>query len=253
MLATIGFISIAIVLLLKPAFNVLAYAFSFLYFHFISERMMISPPPPAQSPKNANGIGYIKSKMNLFKNMIKHLIGHCVNGFIFYSILQTGEISFHSIRNFFYKYVYKINMEKNVIIYGGAEIRSPDKLFIGKGSIIGHYSILDARNIIEIGENVNFSHGVWLWTEQHNHNNLDFSCKSSRRKKITICDRAWLGPRVIVLPGCTIGEGAVVGAGAVVTKDIEPFSINVGIPAKKIGERNRNINYVFNGNPLPFI
>jgi acetyltransferase-like isoleucine patch superfamily enzyme len=144
-------------------------------------------------------------------------------------------------------------MEKDVIIYGGAEIRRPDKLSIGKGSLIGHYSILDARNIIEIGENVNFSHSVWLWTEQHNHNNLDFSCKSSKIKKITICDRAWLGPRVIVLPGCTIGEGAVVGAGAVVTKDIEPFSINAGIPAKKIGERNRDINYVFNGNPIPFI
>ncbi|MDR0525771.1 MAG: acyltransferase, partial [Spirochaetaceae bacterium] len=99
----------------------------------------------------------------------------------------------------------------------------------------------------------NFSHGVWLWTEQHNHNNIDFSCESPKKKKITIGDRAWLGPRVIVLPGCTIGEGAVIGAGAIVTKDIEPFSINIGIPAKKIGERNRNINYVFEDKPSPFI
>jgi carbonic anhydrase/acetyltransferase-like protein (isoleucine patch superfamily) len=76
------------------------------------------------------------------------------------------------MRNFIYKYFYKINMAKNVIIYGGAEIRSPNRLIIGKGSIIGHYSVLDARNAIEIGENVNFSHGVWLWTEQHNHNNF---------------------------------------------------------------------------------
>jgi acetyltransferase-like isoleucine patch superfamily enzyme len=212
-------------------------------------------PPPSYNHQNKQTeyMATYKSKINLFKNMTKCLIGRCINGFIFYSILQTGKISFHSIRNFFYKHIYKINMAKNVIIYGGAEIRGPDKLSIGKGSIIGHYSILDARNIIEIGENVNFSHGVWLWTEQHNHNNLDFSCESSKKKKITIRDRVWLGPRVIVLPGCTIGEGAVVGAGAVVTKDIEPFSINVGIPAKKIGERNRDINYVFNGNPLPFI
>ena len=73
------------------------------------------------------------------------------------------------------------------------------------------------------------------------------------KKKIIIHDRVWLGPRVIVLPGCKIGEGAVVGAGAIVTKDIEPFSINVGIPAKKIGERNRNMIYVFDDKPLPFI
>jgi hypothetical protein len=45
---------------------------------------------------------------------------------------------------------------------GGSEIRCSNKLIIGKGSIIGHYSVLDARNGIEIGENVNFSHGVWL-------------------------------------------------------------------------------------------
>jgi acetyltransferase-like isoleucine patch superfamily enzyme len=187
------------------------------------------------------------------KKKIKKLIGHYVNGLIFYSILKTGKISLHCLRDGIYKYIYKVDMGKNAVIYGGSEIRSPNKLVIGKGSIIGHYSILDARNGIEIGENVNFSHGVWLWTEQHNHNSIDFSCESPQKKKITICDRVWLGPRVIVLPGCTIGEGAVVGAGAVVTKNIEPFSLNVGIPAKKIGERNRAINYVFNGSPIPFI
>jgi acetyltransferase-like isoleucine patch superfamily enzyme len=167
--------------------------------------------------------------------------------------LRTGKIPFHFIRIFIYKYLYKANIGRGVIIYGGAELRDPNKLVIGNASIIGHYCILDARNFIEIGENVNFSHGVWLWTEQHNHNSQDFSCESSKNKKITICDRVWLGPRVIVLPGCTIGEGAVVGAGSVVTKDIAPFSINAGIPAKKIGERNRNINYVFTEKPLPFV
>jgi acetyltransferase-like isoleucine patch superfamily enzyme len=60
-------------------------------------------------------------------------------------------------------------------------------------------------------------------------------------------------PRVVVLSGTTIEKDAVVGTGAVVTKDIEPFSINVGMPAKKIDERNKAINYVFSGNPLLFI
>jgi acetyltransferase-like isoleucine patch superfamily enzyme len=53
------------------------------------------------------------------------------------------------------------------------------------------------------------------------------------------------------LLGCTIGEDAVIGVGAIVMKDIEPFSINTGIPAKKIGKRNRNIQHVFDGNPVP--
>jgi acetyltransferase-like isoleucine patch superfamily enzyme len=190
---------------------------------------------------------------NLFKRTVRPLLRGYVGGLVFYSMLQTGKIPFHTVRNFIYRYFYRAHLEENVIIYSGAEMRSPHKLTIGKGSIIGHYSVLDARNFIEIGKNVNFSHGVWLWTEQHNHSNSDFSTESSKNKKITICDRVWLGPRVIVLPGCTIGEGAVVGAGSVVTKDIEPFSISAGIPAKKIGERNRNINYIFKDKPIPFI
>jgi maltose O-acetyltransferase len=56
-----------------------------------------------------------------------------------------------------------------------------------------------------------------------------------------------------ILPGCTIGDGAVIAAGAVVTKDVEPFTVNAGIPCKKIGERNRNLTYIFNGDHVPFI
>jgi len=57
---------------------------------------------------------------------------------------------------------------------------------------------------------------------------------------------------VIILPGVNIGEGAVIGAGAVVTKDILPYSINTGIPAKKVGDRTKNLNYEFNGKHIFF-
>ncbi|MCL2589554.1 MAG: acyltransferase [Betaproteobacteria bacterium] len=230
---------ILLILLLKSAFVFCSYIVSIIYFRYVKNKIA----PTSQVNENDG----------LFKEKARQLLGRYANGFVFYSLLKTGKIPFHTIRNFIYRHFYKANIEKNVIIYSEAEIRSPNKLTIGKGSIIGHYSVLDARNFIEIGENVNFSHGVWLWTEQHNHNDPDFGCESAKEKKITIYDRVWLGPRVIVLPGCTIGEGAVVGAGSVVTKDIEPFSINAGIPARKIGERNRNINYVFKDQPVPFI
>ncbi|WP_410478930.1 DapH/DapD/GlmU-related protein [Pedobacter frigiditerrae] len=60
---------------------------------------------------------------------------------------------------------------------------------------------------------------------------------------VTIDDYVWLGSRVTVLPGVHIGKGAVVGAGAVVTKNVPPFTIVAGIPAVKIGERNRDLTY----------
>jgi acetyltransferase-like isoleucine patch superfamily enzyme len=230
------------IILIKPIFVFFSYIISVIYFYFYKKET-------AEMTSSKE----VCKRTNIFKKFAKYIFGGYVAGFVFYSILQTGKIPFHTARNFIYRYFYRARLGENVIIYSGAEMRSPDRLIIGKGSIIGHYSILDARNFIEIGENVNFSHGVWLWTEQHNHNDPDFGTESAKKKKITICNRVWLGPRVIVLPGCTIGEGAVVGAGSVVTKDIVPFSINAGIPAKKIGERNRNINYVFNDKPLPFI
>ena len=54
---------------------------------------------------------------------------------------------------------------------------------------------------------------------------------------VIIEDYVFIGPRAIILPGVTLGKGAVVAAGAVVTKDVEPFSIVGGVPAKVIGER----------------
>jgi acetyltransferase-like isoleucine patch superfamily enzyme len=64
-----------------------------------------------------------------------------------------------------------------------------------------------------------------------------------------IGNRVWIGYGAIILPGLTIGEGAVVGAGAVVTKDVEPFAIVGGNPARKIGERARELNYRLDFNP----
>jgi acetyltransferase-like isoleucine patch superfamily enzyme len=144
-------------------------------------------------------------------------------------------------------------MGKNVVIYNKAEFRAPHKLKIGKGSIIGNGAILDARRGgITIGENVNLSTGVWLWTGQHDHNDPYFRSIEGRRGPIVIKDRAWIGPRVTILHSVTIGEGAVVAAGAVVTKDVEPFSLNAGIPSKKIGERTHDLRYVFTGERIPF-
>jgi maltose O-acetyltransferase len=69
---------------------------------------------------------------------------------------------------------------------------------------------------------------------------------------VVIEDYAWLSCRTVILPGVKIGFGAVVCAGAVVTKNIEPYSIVAGVPAKKIGERAKNLSYNL-GSATPFI
>lgn len=107
-------------------------------------------------------------------------------------------------------------------------------------------SKLDGRNGIFIGKNVNLSTGVWIWTEQHDINDPHFYSNETGGAVI-VQDRVWISSRVTVLPKTKIYEGAVVAAGAVVTKNCEAYTIYGGIPAKKIGERSKKLFYEFTG------
>ncbi|MDY3914833.1 MAG: acyltransferase [Phocaeicola sp.] len=170
-----------------------------------------------------------------------------------YLLWLVGYIPSMHIRMFIYRRIYRISLDKYVIIYKGCEIRNTKGLKIGKGTIIGDNAMLDARRGIDIGQNVNFSSGVEIWTLQHDYRDPNFACNPDHTGPVTIGDRAWIGPRVTILHSVNIGEGAVVGAGSVVTKDVEPYSVVAGIPAKKIAERPRNLIYEFDGAHRHFI
>jgi acetyltransferase-like isoleucine patch superfamily enzyme len=140
---------------------------------------------------------------------------------------------------------------KGVPIYCGCEFRCPSGLIIGKGSTIGHNCGIDARKGLIIGENVCIAAQVMIWTLHHDYNSIDFLAVGDR---VEIGDFAWLASRCIVLPGVKIGKGAVIASGAVVTKDVEPFTVVGGVPAKKIGERKiQNYKYSPGEWWLPFI
>ena len=139
---------------------------------------------------------------------------------------------------------------KNVALYHGFEIRDPKKLIISENTIIGFKSVLDARCGLFIGKNVNFSSEVMIWTLQHEYNSSDFSSSGG---KVIIEDYVWISARAIILPGITVGKGAVVAAGAVVTKDVPPYTMVGGIPAKVIGKRTENLTYSLAEHHLHFL
>ena len=93
---------------------------------------------------------------------------------------------------------------------------------------------------ITIGDNVSISHNVSIVTGGHDLNSRDFV---GVFKPIEISNYVWIGLNVTILQGITIGKGAVVAAGSVVTKDIPSYAIVAGVPAKIIGERNRSLEY----------
>ena len=175
---------------------------------------------------------------------IKNQLFFVIIGYDRFLMYQIGYFPSHTVRNFVYRHIYLADISKEAIVYYGAYIRGGDKLHIGAGSVVGDKCQLDARRGgIFIGENVNIGTCVSLWTGSHDVNDPYFRSMPSKRGPIRIGDRAWLGSHCVVLDQVTIGEGAVVAAGAVVTKDVEPYSIVAGVPAKKIGERNRHLLY----------
>ena len=93
------------------------------------------------------------------------------------------------------------------------------KVAIGRGTVINYGCLLYTTGGIVIGDQVSISAGVWLVTSTHDINHPQFI---DSYKPIVIGNYAWVGMRATVLVGVAIGEGAVVMAGAVVTRDVEP-------------------------------
>jgi len=155
------------------------------------------------------------------------------------SIHVIGKLPIHALRVLVLK-AWGARIGPGVTIYHGIEIRSARRLQIGANTSVGNDAILDARGGLVIGSNVNLSTGVHIWTAQHDWRSQDFGLDLGG---VVVGDHAWLSDRVTVLPGVTIGEGAVVAAGGLVTRDVGPFQLVGGVPAKPLGVRPDNLTY----------
>ncbi|MGM9746969.1 MAG: acyltransferase [Paludibacteraceae bacterium] len=131
-------------------------------------------------------------------------------------------------------------IERDVAMFASVEVRNPRGLTIGHGCSIGPKVLLDARKGLTLGKSVTIAYDAIIWTLHHDMQASDFHTIGV---STTIDDYAWICSRAILLPGVHIGKGAVVASGAVVTHDVPPYEVWGGIPAKKIGERTKDLNY----------
>ncbi len=123
----------------------------------------------------------------------------------------------------------------------GVQMLEPVQVSIGRGSNVGPNCILDGRGApLRIGDQVGISAHTHIWTLEHDVNSDDFRAVGGA---VVLEDYVWLSSRVTVLPGVRIGRGAVVAAGAVVTRDVPPMAIVAGVPARIVGQRSSNLNY----------
>ena len=150
-----------------------------------------------------------------------------------------GNFPWWRLRKLFFRLA-GVKIGRNSIMNMGQYFLLPRKLCIGSGTHINKGCILDARGELSIGDNVSISYNVSLITGSHDVFSPDFA---GRYLPIRIGNHVWIGAGATVLNNVTIGEGAVVAAGAVVTKDVEPFTIVGGVPAKKMGDRPKELDY----------
>lgn len=196
-------------------------------------------------PKRESGPAKTQQK-SLIKRL-KTFIWLVFDGYNRYLGYWIGYFPSQSVRNAVYKHIYYMKIEKGVTIRYGLKLLGASGIKIGKGSALGDECWLDGRFGIKIGQNVNIASQVHMWSASHDMNDPYFRSNPQTVGPIIIDDNAWIGPHTTILDNVHIGEGAVVCAGAVVTKDVEPFSVVAGIPAKKIKERNRDIRYKLSG------
>lgn len=123
---------------------------------------------------------------------------------------------------------------KNVNIERGANFSMGGGISIGSGSGLGINCAVHGP--LKIGDNVMMGPDVTILTHTHNIERTDIPMgkQGMREAEVIIGNDVWIGMRVIIMPGVKVGDGAVIGAGAVVTKDVPDYAIVGGVPARII-------------------
>ncbi len=173
-------------------------------------------------------------------NRVSHRIETIMLEFEVFIVNLIGHFPSHHLRRAFYRLA-GMKIGRGSSIHTRAIFYNPSGISIGKDTIIGEGATLDGRDVLKIGDHVDIASEVMIYNGEHDVNDENFKAVFS---PVIIEDYVFIGPRSIILPGVTLGKGSVIGAGAVVTKDVKPKEVVGGVPAKVIGERKlEDLNY----------
>jgi acetyltransferase-like isoleucine patch superfamily enzyme len=205
---------------------------------------MLNRPTPAAIKRAAAALG-IDDRLKQYKRATRA----AEMGARLQAAFWIGRLPIRKLRQACYRRM-GLRLGTGVVVHRGLELRAAPGVQIGDGTVVGFDVILDGRRGIAIGANVNVSSEVAIWTLQHDHRDPRFGDSGGR---VSIGDRAWLSFRATILPGVSVGEGAVVAAGAVVTSDVPPYAIVAGVPARVVGERSpRELSYELGASAAPW-
>ncbi len=171
------------------------------------------------------------------------IFGRFFNYWLDFELLILRVVSYipiHTLRWLFYSLA-GVKIGRGAHLHMGTQFFDPCRVEIGEGTIVGQNAFLDGRDKLKIGKHVDIASDVMIYNSEHDIKAADFAAIC---EPVEIGDYVFIGPRSIILPGVKIGKGAIIAAGAVVTKDVADFAIVGGVPAKVIGEReNKELDY----------
>ncbi|MEM4724069.1 MAG: acyltransferase [Candidatus Hadarchaeum sp.] len=160
----------------------------------------------------------------------------------------VARIPSHAVRLWFYRSVMEFSIGRHSYILMDVWFDQRGRFSMGEGSVINERCRIDNRGGVRIGNGVSVSADVIILTADHDLRDRQFS---SREREVVIGDCVFVGTRALILPGVTIGHGAAIGAGAVVTRDVPERAVVAGVPARQIGERPEGLDYRLNyGRPF---
>jgi len=129
---------------------------------------------------------------------------------------------------------------KNIILSKGGTFIRPEEIVFGNNIFISRNFHISARNLI-FGNNIMIGPNLVIECDDHIYNKVGVAMFQTQKERkgsfIKLEDDIWIGAGVTILKNVIIGEGAVIGAGSIVTKDIPPYTICAGIPCKALKPR----------------
>jgi len=171
---------------------------------------------------NVNLADYHEEKPNRLKRIVWYVLNHTI-----YRVLGwAGRVRLLRL--------FGADIGQMDAIYRSIEVYDPANLKTGYRALLGPRVDVYNKAMVTLGDNVVVSQDAYLCTASHD---VTSPTMDLVVKPITIGDNVWIAAKATILPGVTIGEGAVVGACAVVAKDVPPWSIAVGNPARVVGKR----------------
>jgi acetyltransferase-like isoleucine patch superfamily enzyme len=165
---------------------------------------------------------------------IWYLTFHTVYGLVKYLPMLGGDVFRWIVLKLFLR-----RIEGWVWFRDNVTIWFPEGVSIGSGSMVGENCFLDGYGGLTIGRDVLIAHNTSLIAEDHGYSTRRLPIRKQPKTPgaIVVEDDVWIGCGVRVLKGVTIGRGAIVAAGAVVTKDVPPYAIVGGIPGRVLAMR----------------